>query len=115
MKVEDMDFSTPFELTMKTDGFVDGLVSFFSVDFSKCHKRVFFSTGPAYEYTHWKQTVFYLKGYTLTKQGDCIYGDFAMKPSNEHDLDIKIKVRFKSDEYQLEEENSYTMCYNCLM
>merc|ERR1712096_503202 len=37
VKVEDMDFNTPFELTVKRDDFVHGLVSFFSVDFSKCH------------------------------------------------------------------------------
>merc|ERR1719320_1701273 len=42
VKVEDMDFQTPFELTCKRDDFVHGLVSFFSVDFSKCHKRVSF-------------------------------------------------------------------------
>ena len=32
----------------------------FDIDFSKCHKRVWFSTGPQAYYTHWKQTVFYL-------------------------------------------------------
>merc|ERR1712168_548804 len=110
VKVEDMDFKTSFELAVKRDDFVHGLVSFFSVDFSKCHKRVFFCTGPADEYTHWKQTVFYLKDCIAAKQGDCIFGEFAMKPnaSNERDLDIKIKVSFKSDDSQLEEDNSYT-------
>ena len=33
---------------------------YFDIDFSKCHKRVWFSTGPQAYYTHWKQTVFYL-------------------------------------------------------
>ena len=45
------------------------------------------------------------------KQGDCIYGNFSMKPNknNERDLDINIKVSFKSEDSSLEEDNNYTM------
>ena len=37
------------------------LVTFFNIEFTKCHKRVGFSTAPEAPYTHWKQTVFYLE------------------------------------------------------
>ena len=37
------------------------LVTFFQIEFSKCHQRVGFSTAPEAPYTHWKQTVFYLE------------------------------------------------------
>jgi hypothetical protein len=38
-------------------------VTFFNIEFTKCHKRVGFSTAPEAPYTHWKQTVFYLVSY----------------------------------------------------
>lgn len=38
----DLDFSTPFELVMKRNDFVQALVTFFNVEFTKCHKRIGF-------------------------------------------------------------------------
>ena len=37
------------------------IVAYFDMQFTKGHKTIFFSTGPHAKYTHWKQTVFYLK------------------------------------------------------
>merc|ERR1719354_1490270 len=106
-----MDFQTPFEVACKCVS--NWFKTFFNfiVDFSKCHKRVSFCTGPADEYTHWKQTVFYLKDCIAAKQGDCIYGNFSMKPNNitSRGPDINIKVSFKSEDSSLEEDNNYTM------
>lgn len=44
----DLDFSTPFELVMKRNDFVQALVTFFNVEFTKCHKRI----GFRYAHTH---------------------------------------------------------------
>lgn len=38
----DLDFTTPFELVMKRNDFVQALVTFFNVEFTKCHKRIGF-------------------------------------------------------------------------
>merc|ERR1719309_172338 len=53
VKVSDMEFSSPFQLEMCRDDYVQAIVSYFSVEFSKCHKRTGFSTGPSSQYTHW--------------------------------------------------------------
>jgi len=111
VKVSDMEFSSPFQLEMYRDDYVQAIVSYFSVEFSKCHKRTGFSTGPSSQYTHWKQTVFYLKDSITAKQGEMIEGTFHMKPNkrNERDLDIKLNVLFQGELSTLDEENLYTM------
>lgn len=38
----DLDFATPFELVMKRNDFVQALVTFFNVEFTRCHKRIGF-------------------------------------------------------------------------
>ncbi|VDN35142.1 unnamed protein product [Cylicostephanus goldi] len=74
----------------------EALVTFFTVEFSKCHKRTGFSTGPDVQYTHWKQTVFYLMDALTVKKGEEMTGYFSVAPNarNERDLDFKIKVNF---------------------
>jgi len=111
VKVSDMEFNSPFQLEICRDDYVQAIVSYFSVEFSKCHKRTGFSTGPSSQYTHWKQTVFYLKDSITAKRGEIIEGTFHMKPNNrnERDLDIKLNVLFHGELSTLDEENHYTM------
>lgn len=108
---KDLTFSSMFNLEIARNDYVQALVTFFSVDFSKCHKRIGFSTGPESQYTHWKQTVFYLKDYITAKKGEMITGSFSMKPNNrnERDLDISIKVQFEGELSSISEENDYQM------
>lgn len=54
--VEDLGFEVSFELTMRRDDYVHAYVTFFTVEFTKTHKRIGFSTSPEEHYTHWKQT-----------------------------------------------------------
>ncbi len=117
--VEDIPFEARFQLQVKRNDYVQvkklrevltgsrvdkvstatfqALVTFFNVEFSKCHKRVGFSTSPEAPYTHWKQTVFYLQDYITCKKGEDIVGVFKMKPNprNKRDLDFGIDVSFK--------------------
>merc|ERR1719464_1963104 len=60
VKKEDLDFASKVSLPVFRNDYVHALVAFFTVQFSKCHKELGFSTGPNSPYTHWKQTVFYL-------------------------------------------------------
>ena len=68
LRKEDLSFTRPFELTVRHDDYVHAVVTFFTVEFSKCHKRTWFSTAPEAPYTHWKQTVFYLNDYATVKK-----------------------------------------------
>eukprot|EP01114_Cavostelium_apophysatum_P007326 TRINITY_DN19412_c0_g1_i1.p1 TRINITY_DN19412_c0_g1~~TRINITY_DN19412_c0_g1_i1.p1 ORF type:complete len:345 (-),score=97.71 TRINITY_DN19412_c0_g1_i1:61-1095(-) len=100
-RTEDLAFKAPFRLVGTRDDYCHAFVAYFDIDFARCHKKVFFSTGPAAEYTHWKQTVFYLDEVLSVKKGEEIRGEFTLKPNakNPRDLDIVIEYSFKG-EYQ---------------
>lgn len=39
---KDLSFSSPFHLIVRRNDFIQALVTFFTVEFSKCHKRLGF-------------------------------------------------------------------------
>lgn len=110
-KKEDLDFESPFRLQVKRNDFVQALVTYFNVDFTKCHKKIGFSTSPEAQYTHWKQTVFYFDEYLTVKKGEEIHGTFHVKKNarNARDLDFSIGLDFKGELSQVEEKNHYRM------
>uniref|UniRef100_A0A914X0E4 Arginine methyltransferase 1 n=1 Tax=Plectus sambesii TaxID=2011161 RepID=A0A914X0E4_9BILA len=68
--VDDLSWTADFTLIARRNDYIQALVSFFTVEFSKCHKRTGFSTGPDARYTHWKQTVFYLEDSLTCKKNE---------------------------------------------
>ncbi|XP_040062728.1 protein arginine N-methyltransferase 1 isoform X1 [Ixodes scapularis] len=111
VRVEDLSFTSPFHLQVRRDDYIQAFVTFFNVEFTKCHKRTGFSTAPEAAYTHWKQTVFYFDDYMTVKKGEEISGVFSMKPNpkNKRDLDFSIDVDFKGDLSELCESFAYRM------
>jgi len=107
----DLTFSAPFHLQCQRDDYVHALVSFFNIEFTKCHKRTGFSTAPESRYTHWKQTVFYFDDYLTVKAGEELYGVINIKPNkrNQRDLDFSIEVDFKGELSSMCESNNYKM------
>jgi protein arginine N-methyltransferase 1 len=99
IKCSDLDFKVPFRLVATRDDFCHAFVAAFDIEFSKTHKKIFFSTGPHAQYTHWKQTVFYLKDVISVKKGEEIRGEFSCKPNakNPRDLDIVIDYHFEGE------------------
>merc|ERR1712080_287729 len=95
----------------KRNDYIQALVPFFNIEFTKCHKRVGFSTAPEAPYTHWKQTVFYLEDYLTCKRGEEVYGVFKMKPNerNKRDLDFSIDVDFHGELGEVTEKNCHRM------
>jgi protein arginine N-methyltransferase 1 len=79
--IADLAFSAPFELVARRDDYVHALVCYFTVEFSRTHKRIGFSTSPDDHYTHWKQTVFYLQEALTCKRDEKINGTFAICPN----------------------------------
>jgi protein arginine N-methyltransferase 1 len=100
VKVEDLAFTSPFTLDVRRDDFVHALIAWFDIDFTACHKPIRFSTGPHTKYTHWKQTVFYLKDVLTVQQGEQITGVIDNKPNdkNKRDLDVKITWKLETDD-----------------
>ncbi|EDW96840.1 protein arginine N-methyltransferase 1 [Drosophila teissieri] len=107
----DLNFSSKFSLCIKRNDFVQALVTYFNIEFTKCHKRLGFSTSPDSTYTHWKQTVFYLDDHMTAKKNEEITGTFQMKPNerNNRDLDFVIDINFKGELSQIQESNTYRM------
>lgn len=111
VKIEDLSWESPFVLNCRRNDYVQALVTFFTVEFTKCHKRTGFSTAPEQHYTHWKQTVFYLEESLTVKKGEEISGVFSLNPNlrNNRDLDFKIKICYHGELCDLEEERRYHM------
>jgi len=109
--VDDLSWISNFNLVARRNDYIQALVTFFTVEFSKCHKRTGFSTGPDAHYTHWKQTVFYLEEALTVKKNEELTGTFSVMPNkrNERDLDFAIAVKFHGELSDLEEQNTYTM------
>ncbi|RKU40398.1 type I protein arginine N-methyltransferase Rmt1 [Coniochaeta pulveracea] len=110
----DLAFSSQFELTARRDDFIHALVAWFDIEFSACHKPVRFSTGPHTKYTHWKQTVLYLKDVLTVEQGEKVQGSLSSKPNekNPRDLDITVEYKLLTQDptRQAEGSASYRMC-----
>merc|ERR1712226_711061 len=108
---DDIPFVAPFSLKIKRNDYAQALVTFFQIEFSKCHKRVGFSTAPEAPYTHWKQTVFYMEDAITAKKGEEIYGVFRMKPNerNKRDMDFEIDIDFRGELCEVSEKNKYRM------
>lgn len=114
VKVEDLAFRSPFRLTARRDDFIHALISWFDIEFAACHKPIKFSTGPHTKYTHWKQTVFYLKEVLTMENTEVISGWLTSKPNekNRRDLDIKIEYEFETQDPTRKTKGvcNYTMC-----
>ncbi|ATZ54892.1 Bchmt1 [Botrytis cinerea B05.10] len=111
---EDLAFSSPFKLDVRRNDFVHALIAWFDIDFTACHKPIRFSTGPHTKYTHWKQTVFYLREVLTVEQGEQIVGRLDNKPNekNPRDLDVKIQYKLETTDplRQAEGGAEYKMC-----
>uniref|UniRef100_A0A8D1WKA0 type I protein arginine methyltransferase n=1 Tax=Sus scrofa TaxID=9823 RepID=A0A8D1WKA0_PIG len=81
VKTEELSFTSAFCLQIQRNDYVHALVTYFNIEFTKCHKKMGFSTAPDAPYTHWKQTVFYLEDYLTVRRGEEIYGTISMKPN----------------------------------
>jgi protein arginine N-methyltransferase 1 len=79
---------------MKYNQKVHGVVTWFNIVFGNLPNEVRFSTGPFADYTHWKQTVFYLNGHYNMKKGDVLKGSIACRKSKDNFRACDIKVSY---------------------
>jgi len=99
-KKDDADFASRFSIRALRRDFIHALVAWFDVTFS-CRDvphshSVSFTTAPFSKWTHWKQTVFYLKDALVAHEGEEVSGLIAVRKNakNPRDLDIKLKYVF---------------------
>ncbi|KAL8894773.1 MAG: hypothetical protein Q9207_008412 [Kuettlingeria erythrocarpa] len=99
VKPADLSFSAPFILQCRRNDFIHALIAWFDIEFSSCHKPIRFSTGPHTKYTHWKQTVFYLRDVLTVEENERVEGVLSSKPNakKKRDLDIEIAYKLEAD------------------
>jgi len=93
---EDCDFESDFALRVVRDDFCHAFVAYFDCAFTQVHKPIAFSTSPFATYTHWKQTVFYLREPLTICAGEEVRGHMKVQRNrnNPRDLDITLDVAF---------------------
>ena len=102
---EDLAFRAPFFLKVRRPDFIHALIAWFDIEFSACHKPIRFSTGPHAKYTHWKQTVFYLREVLTVEDGEDVTGYLSSKPNDKKKRDLDIAIQYH---LQTEEGSRYT-------
>jgi len=102
-KVGDSNFRNDFTLRCRKQDYIHALVCYFDVEFSKCHRRIGFSTSPECECTHWKQTVFYLNDYMTVNKNEELTGSISMTQNirNKRDLDFEFNIEFNGEISQI--------------
>jgi protein arginine N-methyltransferase 1 len=108
---QDLDFKNNFTLKMNRADYIHALVAYFTVEFSKCHKPIRFSTGPRADYTHWKQTVFYLTEPIVADVGEKLTGtiNVARNAKNPRDIDITLATSLKGKHSNHSAERVYRL------
>lgn len=108
---EELDFKSDFKITVERDDYCHAIVAYFTVEFSKSHKKLRFSTGPRANYTHWKQTVFYLDDPLTASQGEVITGSINVKRNekNPRDIDIHMKCNLKGKTGDYKNDRHYRL------
>lgn len=94
---EQLAFSEKFQLRVQRNDFIHALIAWFDIDFGACHKPIRFSTGPHTKYTHWKQTVFYLREVLTVEEGEVLSGFLTNRPNNKNKRDLDIKIDYELD------------------
>lgn len=79
VKKEDLSFETDFVLHSDNNEYAHAFVLWFDIEFTHCHKPVYFGTGPQHRYTHWKQAVFYIEDVFAISAGEEVKGHFSCK------------------------------------
>lgn len=50
IKEDEIAFDVPFALRVHKDDYVQAFVAYFTIEFSKCHTKIAFSTGNSYDF-----------------------------------------------------------------
>ncbi|KAL8678268.1 MAG: hypothetical protein Q9186_005348 [Xanthomendoza sp. 1 TL-2023] len=97
IKAADLAFRESFTLDCRRNDFIHALIAWFDIEFTACHKAIKFSTGPHTKYTHWKQTVFYLREVLTVEENEQVQGILQSKPNAKKKRDLDIEITYKLD------------------
>jgi len=108
---EQLSFSSNFKIRAHRNDYIHGFVAYFECAFTQLHKPIGFSTAPFAKYTHWKQTIFYLREVLTVCNGEDISGRISCEPNkkNPRDLDIALSVNFHGRHSRMETNIDYRL------
>jgi len=111
VQLEDLNFYSQVKLPVIRNDYCHALVSFFEVEFTKCHRLTGFSTGPNSRRTHWKQTIFFLSKDLTVSGGTELAVSLGVKRNkhNKRSLDIIIEVNYEGLYGNSTQKRDYTM------
>lgn len=91
VKKEDLAFTREFELKALTNELCHAYIVWFDCEFPG-KEKVFLKTGPMSQYSHWKQTVFYMDTVLDLKQDEKIKGKISARPNAKNPREIDIEI-----------------------
>merc|ERR1712227_172002 len=93
--IPDLDFTSPFSLTVQQDASITALVAYFHICFDSLPNHVSFSTSPASTATHWKQTVFLLPEPIPAQKGESVAGQLICRKNRKDPRSLKITISIR--------------------
>lgn len=100
VKVEQLDFTSNFEIVATNDCTMDAFITHFDIGFTKNAKTpIWFTTSSSATDTHWRQTVLLLEQPFSLSSGQTVSGTIELKANREsfRDLDIHLHYRVGTD------------------
>lgn len=108
---KDLSFSCNFKLNAIDNDFCHAYIVWWEAKFPGPEK-IILSTSPWDNYTHWKQTIFYMDKTLNVKKGDAINGTISSKPNSKNpreiDIDISWNTESNSQNRLLKESGSFS-------
>jgi len=103
---ENLEFTSKFKLRAQRNDYLHALVAYFECAFTQIHKPIGFSTAPFARYTHWKQTIFYLRDGITICSGEEVEGEISCQPNrrNRRDLDIAVRLNFRGKHAEMKDK-----------
>ncbi|MGB1601922.1 MAG: hypothetical protein ACPIOQ_54850, partial [Promethearchaeia archaeon] len=87
----------PFRLQVARNDYLAAFCLYFDTGFTQCKPPIWFSTSPRAQYTHWRQSVFYLPDALVVSKDELVTGSLSIKPNakNHRDMDFVLTYTHK--------------------
>ena len=99
--IEELDFDADFRVVIRRPTQLHGFLSWFTTDFSHGKENVCLSTSPFKKWTHWKQTVFYLRKPLLIEYEEEVKGKLRVGKGveNKRNIEVDMTLEVKGQRY----------------
>lgn len=112
MKREDINIDAPFVLRARRRDICSAFLTYYDLEFSQCHRSVFFSTAPGSEWTGYKQTLFYIQRDLELGKGEVIKGNLKISMKKDNNREVDISITFSTGQQRTPVEQAYRLVSN---